>query len=132
MDDLGKTRCSTTGEQDTRRSVERFGEWRPIETAPKDGTAFLVAQDGEVFVARYTRDYIPRLCYRMHSLRVESAYRVITIDLDGQKVEAQVPINQPWREIYEHNWVLWTRGFKIAPTEWCPITTPTPVPQTVE
>lgn len=98
-----------------------MGEWKPIESAPKDGSPFFIQQDGEIFVARYTRDLVPRLCYRMHGLRVESQYRIVKTEMDGRVVEAQVPINQPWREVYEHNWVMWTRGYQFSPAQWAPI-----------
>lgn len=92
--------------------------WRPIETAPKDGRPFLARQDGEVFVARYTKEAVQRLCFRTHSLRVMSKYRIVNAELDGAQVKAQVPVDEPWTEVFEHNWTLWTKGFEFSPTEW--------------
>ena len=52
---------------------------------------FLARQKGEVFVAKYLKQPNPRLCFRAH---------------------------QP---CFEHNWVIWPRGFDFAPTEWAEV-----------
>ena len=98
-----------------------MSEWQPIETAPKDGTRFLAAQNGEVYEARYTDDPKPRLTFRTHFLFVEERHRVITTTLDGRTVEAKVETEKPWTETFRHDWTLWTRGFDFNPTHWMPL-----------
>lgn len=97
--------------------------WKPIETAPRDGTPFLAAQGQEVYMASW-RDEGRALAFLQHSLRVESKHRVIWVELDGQKVEAHVPIEKPWFEEYKHYWCYWTDGFEFKPTHWAPIERP--------
>lgn len=94
--------------------------WQPIATAPRD-RPFLARQDGEIYVAKYTDGNPPRLCFRKHGRRIESLYKIVRVEDDGKKVEAQIPINLPWHEYFEHRWVTWTRGFEFAPTEWTEI-----------
>lgn len=102
-----------------------MSDWRPFETAPKDGTQFLAFQDGEVYAARYTDDpgVPPRLVFRTHSLFTEEKHRIITAEMDGQKVKAKVEIGQPWTETFRHDWTFWTRGFDFKPTMWAPMPT---------
>lgn len=94
--------------------------WKPIETAPRD-RPFLARQDGEIYVAKYTKEDEPRLCFREHSLFINSRYRIIYTAMDGENVRAQVPVDEPWPEYFEHKWCLWTKGFDFAPTEWAEI-----------
>ncbi len=94
--------------------------WSSMANAPKD-RPFLARQDGEIYVAKYTDEKTPRLRFRKHGRRVESIYKIIRVVDDGKKVEAQIPINQPWNEYFEHRWIMWTRGFEFAPTEWAEI-----------
>lgn len=100
-----------------------MSDWQSMETAPKDGTPFNVLDAcGEVFVARYMED--GRICYRMHGLRCGEEYRIIDAEMDGKPVKAKVPVNEPWPEIYEHHWVIWTRGFEFQPEKWLPLPRP--------
>jgi len=100
--------------------------WRPIETAPQDGTLFLAFQDGEVYVSRFTPDRKPRLTYRTHKLMVHSRHRVIDAKMDGQPVKAHVEVEKPWKEEFRHDWTLWERGFDFNPTAWSPMPSVTP------
>lgn len=94
-----------------------LGDWKDIGTAPRDRQFLALDACGEVFVARCSQD--GRLTYRMHGLRVMKAHRIVQIELDGERVAARVPIEEPsWTEVYEHTWVLWTRGFELAPVMW--------------
>lgn len=100
------------------------GEWRPIETAPRDGTPFLATQGGEVYVAAYVGSEPRRIAFRTHQLRVESKRRVIDAEMDGEPVKAEVPVEQPWPEKFHHDWCYWTRGFDFKPTHWHHIDAP--------
>lgn len=93
-------------------------DWQDMSTAPKDGTEFLALQDGEIYVARYTKQ--GELSWRTHTRREPASYRQIDTEMDGQPVRALVPINEPWPEYFEHHWTTWTRGFDFKPTGWLP------------
>lgn len=94
--------------------------WQPIDTAPTTGVEFLAFQEGEIYVARFTEEAKPRLCFRTHTLFESKHYANVEIDFKGERVEALVPINQPWKEVFEHSWTIWTRGFGFQPTHWAP------------
>jgi hypothetical protein len=95
--------------------------WEAIETAPKDGTRFLAAQDGEVYVAKYDTSTVPpALVFRQHRNHVR---RQIVYELINNELWSK-PINQPWQEQFEHIWRVETRGFKFHPTYWMPYEEP--------
>ena len=97
-----------------------MSDWKPISSAPKDGTEFFALNhDGEIYVAKFT-DEPPRLVFRTHGLREERAYR--HHQFNGVKMLE--PINQPWREVWEDVWTLWTRGYDFTPTHWMPLPSP--------
>lgn len=97
--------------------------WQSFSTAPRDGRQFLAYQSGEIYVARYEQGY-GRLCFRTHSLWVQSKYQVMNTELAGKPVRAQVPIEEPWHEEFQHTWTLWTKGFEFRPTLWAALDLP--------
>jgi hypothetical protein len=102
--------------------------WRPIETAPKEhGAQFFAWQDGEVYVVRVGDEPDNRWAWRTHGRRTESEHRIIDAEMDGKAVKAAVLINE--RDIFEHNWTLWTKGFDFVPTHWMPLP---PIPSSLK
>ena len=99
--------------------------WKPFKTAPRTGKPFLAAQDGEIYVAKYSGR--TRLCFRTHSLFVGEKHRLVDAIMDGKKVKARVEIDKPWVEEFQHNWTFWTAGFAFRPTLWAPLVLPTSI-----
>lgn len=101
-----------------------MSQWQDISTAPRLRPILIKDACGEVFVGKY--DENARFMYRMHALRTPEHHRIVKAEMDGKPVEAYVPIGKPWRETYEHNWVLWTRGFDFNPEAWSELPEPSP------
>lgn len=99
-------------------------EWKPIESAPKDGKPLQVWQDGEIYVAKYTDGSPARLCWRTHQNFEHSKHHLIDAEFEGKSVKAKLPYDEPWKEEYRHDWTLWTRGFEFKPTHWRPLPKP--------
>lgn len=100
-----------------------MSEWKPIETAPKDGTVFLsLNHDLEVWVARYTDDPKPRITFRTNRLHEPRAFRVH--EIDGKRLLEEdlefAKKNEQWRSA----WSIWSRGYDFKPTHWMPLPTP--------
>ena len=92
--------------------------WRPVETAPKDGTEFIVLIGGLPYKARY--DEHGRFIWYMHLNRAPGvSYKVHQIDgetLYERLTEAGYDC-QP-------TGVMWKKGFEDKPTHWMPLPNP--------
>lgn len=82
--------------------VEQVSEWKPIETAPKDGTDILLS-NGEVVAEG-------------HWLVIEGGIFEHR-DMDGRW------IGQDERDDYE-DWIDWAGGMLPSPTHWMPLPPP--------
>lgn len=94
----------------TPRAVEASpdGEWRPIETAPKDGSEILLGAAGRVTFGYWLKPSdVPRIKYQ-----------------DGFAPEEE------WDD-FEPSWMSWDGGFteEAPPTHWMPLPAP---PRAVE
>ena len=113
--------------------------WLPIDTAPKDGTAFLALNvDREIWVARYAAEARPRLTFRTNHLRTPETF--IIHEINGKRLLERIESANDV-ETWDSHWTIWTRGYTFAPTDWAPLptqnpgraraaaTTPTPNPE---
>lgn len=105
---------------------QRDGEWRPIATAPTDGTRFLAYQRGEVwhaYGAINPRLGVPYFVRRAHERRRSATYRMLPVEVDGRLGEHKVIL---WEgpDNYEFHWVSWSRDFDFQPTHWAPLPSP--------
>ena len=84
-----------------------MGEWKPIETAPKDGTDVLLASAGRVTVGQWHDESWP----------TAAEYHATTGEYLGQYETG---------ECVPASWMSWDGGFAEAdpPTHWMPLPPP--------
>ncbi len=98
----------------TRSALPKETGWRPIETAPKDGTKFLALIGGIPYAAKY--DEHDRFIWYMHSNKADgNTYRIHNID--GLKLKEQI---KEAEYDYQPSALLWKRGFNDTASHWMP------------
>ena len=101
--------------------------WQPIETAPKDGTHFLVLMEEAVYRARYDRSNPQRFCVLHHAPFQSTRSVVLKATYEGREVEAHHEIERgPWQS--EPHWSIWVAGWDFKPTHWMPLPEPPKAP----
>jgi hypothetical protein len=81
-----------------------FGQWQPIETAPKDGTDIILMAPGRVTIGHWT---------------TEDECRVDVGDCGGECRCREYDYTDP-------SWISWDGGFTLEhpPTHWMPLPNP--------
>ncbi len=97
--------------------------WKPIETAPKDGSEFIALIGGLPYKARY--DEIGRFIWYMHINRATGGSYLVH-KIDGKRLLEEIKAKE---YDYQPSGCFWKRGMEDKPTHWMPLPPP-PVPQT--
>ena len=98
-------------------------DWQPIETAPKDGTAFLAWISGLPYAAKYNEH--GRFIWYWHSDTAEGpGHRIHNITLDGEEKRLLEETISRGPAKYEVRGLLWVDGFDDNPTYWTPLNKP--------
>lgn len=114
FEQINTIRCALTA----LRQHQQDGGWRPIDSAPKDGTIFLCLIDGLTYIAKY--DDLGRFTWCSHS-NVASGASYKIHNMDGKRLLEET---KEAEYDYQKQWILWKKGFDHKPTQWQPLPNP--------
>jgi len=89
-----------------------------LKAAPRLTRLLILDECGEVFVAKVSCDLPGHFLYRMHTNHIQSKHRIVKAKMDGKPVLARVSVGEPWKEVFEHNWISYQRNFDFKPIAW--------------
>lgn len=92
--------------------------WQPIETAPRDGTAFLALNhDREIWLARY--DNLGRIMFRTNGRRKPRSFQRVVVN--GETLLREDEDYARKNERWESHWTFWSRLYEFKPSHWLAI-----------
>lgn len=92
--------------------------WKPIETAPRDGTKFLALVGEAIYVAEYDGKMF---VWYSHSNKASGRHYKI-LQIDGVEYQKEItPAQEPNYQVCGH---IYIRGFKDEPTMWTELELP--------
>jgi hypothetical protein len=94
------------------KELQQKLEWKPIKTAPRDGTKFIARIGNAIYLARYDDG---RFVWYAHSnTATGGVYQKKVID----GVEYQLQLKPKGDPNYEVEGKIWIDGFNDQPTQW--------------
>ena len=91
---------------------------RCLEAAPRLTRLLVLDECGEVFVAKVRYDRPGTFLYRTHENFIKSKHKIIDTVMDSEEVKSMVACDEPWEEVFSHNWTSWQRNFDAKPVAW--------------